>query len=358
LFDLRTQLSAHAQKFFEQNYSHSTDVFFDIQMEEGRGDFTTSIALTKAKELKISPHIIAERLAESLRTLEGVESAAVAGAGFVNVSVTSTVLLSALSSVQEAMQPKALRGEAPVIVEYSSPNIAKPFGIHHIITTVLGQVLANFYRHAGYKVIAINHIGDWGTQFGKLSVAFHRWGQKKVEECSLDDLFALYVRFHEEVEANPSLDDDARKAFAALEQGDEAMRDFWRVVVQTTMSSLDAVYTRLSVHFDETIGESFYENRMQVILDEGKQNGVFTLGREGALITVFPEDSLPPALVVQRSILLVTLRRFAIVLIGGCHNLFCMLWTVLSSFISNNYLKHLVCLGGNYPILNILFLVA
>ncbi len=268
-------------------------------MEEGRGDFTTSVCLTKAKVLQLSPKVIAEQLAQFLCTVDGVASASVAGAGFVNVSVHPSALLSDLSLITKVIQPAAPRNDAPILIDYSAPNIAKPLGIHHILSTVLGQVLANFYRHAGYTVVSINHIGDWGTQFGKLSVAYQRYGTKDVSECSLDDLLALYVRFHEEAEKDASLDDEGRKAFASLEQGDETMRSFWKAVVDITMSSMDAIYKRLSVHFDETIGESFYEKLMLPLLEEGKKSGVFHEGKEGALIATFAEDSLPPAVIVK-----------------------------------------------------------
>ncbi len=268
-------------------------------MDEGRGDFTTSVCLTKAKVLHCSPKVIAEELAQFLCAVEGVVSVDVAGAGFVNVSVQPSALFEDLSLITTVIQPKTPRGDAPILIDYSAPNIAKPLGIHHILSTVIGQVLANFYRHAGHTVVAINHIGDYGTQFGKLFVAYQRFGQKDVSECLLDDLLALYVRFHEEVEREPTLEDEGRKAFALLEQGDETLRAFWRVVVQCTMASMESVYKRLSVHFDETIGESFYEQLMPPIIEEGKKSGVFHDGKEGALIATFADDAFPPAVIVK-----------------------------------------------------------
>ncbi|PIR52681.1 arginine--tRNA ligase [Candidatus Peregrinibacteria bacterium CG10_big_fil_rev_8_21_14_0_10_49_10] len=265
------------------------------------GDASSAVALRIAKQTGKKPREVAEELCNALSAVEEVEKAEVAGPGYVNVWLTPAALLQALNETREACTARVKRsGEQPVIVEYSAPNIAKPLGIHHILSTVIGQSLANLHRHLGYEVVAINHLGDWGTQFGKLAVAMQSWSEKPVEECTLDELLALYVRFHEEAEKDASLDDKARAAFKKIESGDAELRAFWKEVVRITMEQLNVLYARLHVSFDYTHGESFYEDKMQPILEEGKKKGVFKEGREGALIAEFPEETnLSPAIVLK-----------------------------------------------------------
>ena len=188
-----------------------------------------------------------------------------------------------------------------MIIDYSQPNIAKPLGVHHILSTVIGQCLCNLHRHLGTAVVGWNYIGDWGTQFGKLATAWEKWGKgKPVEKHTLDELLELYVRFHAEAEKNPALEDEARAAFLKLEKGDRKLRSFWEGVVRATKASLGAIYERLHVHFDTDIGESFYEDKMQSILEEGKKKQVFVKGEEGALVVLFEEESKLPPFLVQK----------------------------------------------------------
>jgi len=144
-------------------------------------------------------------------------------------------------------------------------------------------------------------VGDWGTQFGKLAVAIAKWGSgKPTKEYTLDEMLDLYVRFHEEVEKDPTLDDAGREAFRKLEQGDKELRAFWKDVVSVTMEAISKIYVRLHVHFDHIHGESFYEDKMQPIIEEGKKKKVFTKGEDGALVVEFPENAnLPTAVVVK-----------------------------------------------------------
>jgi arginyl-tRNA synthetase len=151
----------------------------------------------------------------------------------------------------------------------------------------------------GHRVLAWNYLGDYGTQFGKLSVAYAHWGQqKKLTLCTIDDLLKLYVQFHEEVEKNPILDDEAREAFKKLEQGDSALLTFQQEVIRITKESLKILYERLHVHFDIEIGESFFSHRLASILEEGIQKKVFTEGENGAKIVDFGEQ-LPTAIAVK-----------------------------------------------------------
>lgn len=266
------------------------------------GDLTTTIALRIARLKGISPQEVAQKIMEGMQNSPSVEKAEVAGAGYVNLWLKPVTLVEALEFTEKATKPKKVnKKDAPVIVEYSQPNIAKPLAIHHIIGTVMGQAISNLYEHAGYNVIRWNYIGDWGTQFGKLAVAYEKWGQdKKISDCTLDDLLALYVRFHEEVKNDESLEDQGREAFRKLEQGDKKLRAFWTDVVTVTKASLADIYKRLQVSFDLDLGESFYEDKMTSVIDEGKKKNVFTTGEGGSLIVQFPEEkNMPPYLILK-----------------------------------------------------------
>lgn len=295
-------LKSKAEKIICTEYGVTdVTVVWERPAQADFGDVATPIAMQLAKSLKKNPKVIAQTLVEKLGKDASVEKAEVAGPGYVNVWLKPEALLQELKRTREACTAKVVKKEAPVVIDYSAPNIAKPLGIHHILSTVIGQVINNFYRHAGTPVVAVNHIGDWGTQFGKLAVAFEKWGTKKsIDACTVEDLLALYVRFHDEAEKDPSLEEKGQDAFRRLEQGDANLRTFWESVVAITLRELGVLYVRLHVQFDHTQGESFYEDKMKPIIEEGKKKKVFVAGEKGALVVQYPEEkNLPPAIVVK-----------------------------------------------------------
>lgn len=282
----------------EGNFEGS--ITWERPQDAAHGDFATPIALKASKQLGKAPRALAEKLVDALQEDPAIAKAEIAGPGYVNIWLKPAALLSLLPKTEAAMKMQKVRKEQPVIVEYSQPNIAKPLAIHHIIGTVIGQAVANLYRHSGAPVISWNYIGDWGTQFGKLAVAFDLWGTKKAGDCTLDELLDLYVKFHQEVEKKPELEEQGREAFRKLEQGDKALRAFWTAIVSVTKASLADVYRRLHASFDLDLGESFYEDKMQSIIEEGKKRKVFVEGEEGSLIVRFPEEmNMPPYLIVK-----------------------------------------------------------
>ncbi|MFA5800696.1 MAG: arginine--tRNA ligase, partial [Candidatus Peribacteraceae bacterium] len=289
MFELRKKLAGISEGILKEKFDISTTVHFDFALDEGRGDLTTSIALQLAKKLQRKPQDVAELIAKSLRAAPGVSWVQVAGSGYVNVALDDEVLSRWLTAVEHACEPKqAGTGDAPIIIDFFGPNIAKPLGIHHILSTVIGQVIINLYRHCGFPVIGWNYPGDWGTQFGKLAVAYQKWGSRKpIGKYTVDELLGLYVRFHKEAETNASLEDDARKEFAKLEAGDSVLRAFREDVVDVTKKALLKLCERLHVKVDRETGESFYEEKMEPILREGATKKVFKKGEGGALIVEF-----------------------------------------------------------------------
>ena len=159
-----------------------------------------------------------------------------------------------------------------VCVEYSSPNIAKPFHVGHLFTTAIGNALYKMFKKQGYNTVGLNHLGDWGTQFGKLISAYNRWvDEEALEKAPIDELLRIYVKFHEEAEKDPSLDDEARVNFKALENGDEEATALWTRFRDLSLKEFERVYNILGVKFDSLAGEAFYNDKMDVVVNELKE---------------------------------------------------------------------------------------
>ena len=171
-------------------------------------------------------------------------------------------------------------------------------GVHHLLSTIIGNALNKILAAVGYRVIRDNYIGDWGTQFGKLIYAYKTWGDLAVvKKDPIPELLKLYVKFHEEVEKKPELDDFGRAEFKKLEDGDKENRKLWQWIVDLSMQEFQKIYTRLDVEFDYIHGESFYEDKMREIIDSGIKKKIFVEGEGGALIAPFKHEKYPPCLI-------------------------------------------------------------
>lgn len=184
-------------------------------------------------------------------------------------------------------QSKANSGPTWVL-EYSSPNVAKPFQIYHLRGTVLGAALDRVGRYRGNKVISVNHLGDWGTQYGKLAIAIKKYGIP--ENPTIQDLVGVYVQLHQDIEKDPSLEDQAREAFLKLEQGDAEMKKLWQKCVDISLVEFDRTYSRLGVKFDHIMGESFYQPYLKPLLDELKAKNI-AVESEGAWIVPLVDEN-------------------------------------------------------------------
>ncbi|MBT9172496.1 MAG: Arginine--tRNA ligase [Syntrophomonadaceae bacterium] len=183
-----------------------------------------------------------------------------------------------------------------VVIDFSAPNIAKPFGIGHLRSTVIGQALYRIYQALGFRCIGINHLGDWGTQFGKLIVAFLRWGDAQhLEEKPIEHLYDLYVRFHRAAETDTALEEEARAWFLKLENGDPEARRLWLLFRTLSLEEFKRVYTQLGVQFDYYQGESFFNEMLGDTVRLVEEQGLAKVS-EGALIVSLDEDGLPPCL--------------------------------------------------------------
>ena len=258
------------------------------------GDYTTNIAMVSGKK--------AEEIVEKLKKGTGlsklVSKIEIKAPGFINFFLSEEALIKELGEITEKGEKYGSSGLGEgktVVIDYSSPNIAKRFGIGHLRSTVIGQALYNLYGMLGYKVIGDNHLGDWGTQFGVLLYQIES-KNLKAEGLSLDKLEELYVEFHQEAEKETKLWEEARGQFKKLEEGDKKAREVWEKLVEESMKEFDKIYALLGVKFDYAYGESFYEDYMPKVLKTLEEKGLAKKSR-GAQIMEF--SGLPPAMLVK-----------------------------------------------------------
>lgn len=253
-----------------------------------------------ARTMHIAPPAIAQKHLPRVESLPFVDKVEVVG-GYLNVFFDrNTVAQMALASANDDKVGSSDEGAGKTIcIDYSSVNIAKPFHIGHLSTTVIGGALYRIFEHLGYNVVGINHLGDWGTQFGKLIVATNKWSS--LEEVAQNDeyfLNKLYVRYHQEAEEHPEMDDEARAWFKRIEDGDKEATAYFDVFKQVTMKAVGKIYDRLKIKFDSYAGESFYNDKMQPCLDILKDKGLL-VESDGAQVVNLDEYGMPPCLLVK-----------------------------------------------------------
>ena len=256
-----------------------------------------------AKIFRKAPNAIAEDLAGKIQPTDDINKIINLG-GYVNFFVNRESL--AKKVINQVLTEKENYGKSEfgkgktVVVEFSSPNIAKPFHIGHVRTTVIGNALSKIYASQGYHVEKLNHLGDYGTQFGKLIVAYKLWGDKQaVENDPIKELLKLYIRFHDEAETKPEMEDEAREWFTKLENGDEEAKDLWQWFRDESLKEFSRVYKLLDIEFDSYVGESFYSDKMPAVIEELKEKNLLEES-DGAMIVNLEDSKLPPALIQKR----------------------------------------------------------
>ena len=277
---------------------------FDRPKDAQHGDLGLA-CFPLAKALKMPPAQVAQKLAEALASQadepDSILEQVKAVGPFLNLRYRRELLAQeVLSSILEERAPFGPwpACDTTVVIDYSSPNIAKPFHFGHLRSTVIGAALRRLYKHCGYEVHGINHLGDWGSQFGKILVAFEGWGsEEKLRADPMRHLYEVYVRFKSEAEADPSLNEKAAEAFRRLESGeDNAERRRWQQLRDISLEAFQGPYRRLAVDFDAITGESFYEDKMQATVASLKESGITTIS-ESALVVEL--DAMPPCILVK-----------------------------------------------------------
>ena len=254
-----------------------------------------------SKVLHKSPVMIASELKEKLALPEIGRIDSVGG--YLNFYVSPNYYAERL--IPEILSEKGEYGKSTmgegktVVLDYSAPNICKPFHIGHFASTVIGHSLKKLHEFCGYKCVGINHLGDWGTQFGKQITAYKLWGDREtVEKLGVDELVRLYVKFHEEAEKDPALNDRARAEFAKLEEGDPENTELWKWFVKISLDECNKTYKRLGIDFDSYAGESFYTDKMQEQVDLLREKGLLKIDN-GASIVDLSEYNMPPCLILK-----------------------------------------------------------
>ena len=286
------------QKDFGSTSKPASIEYCDIKF----GHFATNIALANSKELGVSPAQISTVLAKSLANNDIFESVEVQEPGFINMRLKPQLLLQVMQESHDNVLgglTDLAQGEK-MVIDYSHPNIGKPMGVHHLLSTVIGDSIKRLYRKAGYQVIADNFIGDMGTQFGRLIHAVKTWGDmEKIENNPVPELLKLYVRFHVEAETDDELDQSGRAEYKKLEEGDAENRALLKKIQTWSMAEILALYDELDVEFDHFNGESFYEDKIAAVVQLGKEKGIFTIS-QGALVCHTDNPDEPPAIILKK----------------------------------------------------------
>jgi arginyl-tRNA synthetase len=276
---------------------------FSVETPENtqHGDYASNIAMVLAKRLKRSPLEIAGILKDELQKNLGMKIE-ILPPGFINFFISQENIC---KNLKEIIKKKDKFGLFPkkkdsIIIEYSSPNIAKPMGVHHLRTTIIGQALVNIYNFMGWKVLAMSFPGDWGTQFGSLISAYKKWGDpKKLKQNPVKEMLNLYVRFSQMAEGNEDYTTEARKEFKKLESGDEENRKIWEWFRKESFKDFDKVYKKLGVKIPFVFPESFFEPHLKDIINEAVKKKIAQKGDDNSLIIKF-KDNTPPIL-LQKS---------------------------------------------------------
>jgi len=284
----------------------ASDLVLEFPEDERFGDYSANFAMRRWQDFGFkNPREFANFLAKKLQKDKDlakiVSKIEVAGPGFINFFLKKEFFIEELKRIlkEKNKYGKSKNGKnKTVIFDYSSPNIAKPFGIGHLRSTIIGQALYNIYKFLGFKCIGDNHLGDWGTQFGKLIVAVKKWGEKKTGDYSIEDLEELYIKFHKEVEKNPKIEEEGREWFKKLEEGDKEAKKIWRAFVKISLKEFTKIYKLLGIKIDYALGESFYEEMLKDIIKEAKEKKI-AIESQGALIIKYPHNELPPAMILK-----------------------------------------------------------
>ena len=274
----------------------------EIPAKKEMGDFAYP-CFRLAKVFRKAPPMIAAELIEKIEKPAFIAKMQVVGAYinfFVDKSVYAEQVLSAVLEQKESYGKSDMGAGKTVVIDYSSPNIAKPFHVGHLRSTVIGNAIYKIHEELGYHCEGINHLGDWGTQFGKLIVAYKKWGSKEaVEKDGIQELMRIYVKFHQEADKDPSLNDEARAWLVKMQEGDEEALTLWKWFYDISIKEFERVYEMLGVKFDAYTGESFYNDKMDAVVQELKDKNLLKES-EGAMIVDLEDKNMPPCLIIRK----------------------------------------------------------
>ena len=271
----------------------------EIPPKQDMGDYAFP-CFVLSKELKKSPQIIAEEIKDKIELDENISEIKVVG-GYLNFYLNKEYfiknVLNEMAEKNENYGSSNIGNGKNIVIDYSSPNIAKPFHIGHLRSTVIGNSIYKIYKYLGYNCIGINHIGDWGTQFGKLIEGYKRWGSEyNIEENPIDELTKIYIRINNLCKEDESVLEDCRNNFKKLEDGDEYCVNLWKKFKELSLKEFERIYDLLDVHFDSYNGEAFYSDKMQEVVDILERKGLL-VESEGAKVVDLSEQGMIPCII-------------------------------------------------------------
>lgn len=274
----------------------------EIPPDPKMGDYAFP-CYTLTKILKKSPNIIATELSNTLQAIRPITEIKAIGPYvnfFVDKVILSELSLKTISEERDAYGNNTLGKGKTVVVDFSSPNIAKHLAVHHLRSALIGNAICNIYKTLGYTCVGINHLGDWGTQFGQLIVAYKKWGSENAHKSyTVTDLNNLYVRFHQEAEKNSGLEDEARAWFKKLESGDTEAKELWQHFKEISLKEFQKIYDMLEIHFDAFVGESFYNTMVEDTITRIKEKGLAKVSEQALIVDLEPYH-MPPCLLRKK----------------------------------------------------------
>ena len=300
--ELKLKIKECIENYVSTTYGKEVTAVVEQPKNMEMGDIAVPVFVVMKTIGKPLPQVVTEIKELLLSSFSAIKEINPTG-GFLNVRVEkeemcSNILKEVVSNLDNYGYNKTGEGST-VVIDYSSPNIAKSFSIGHLRSTMIGNSLKLIYRKCGYDVVGINYLGDWGTQFGKMIVAYKKWGNlEQIKADPINELTKLYVLFHDEAKTHPEYEDEAREAFKRLEDGEEEYLELWRWIREESLKESEQIYDLLHVSFDSYNGEAYYNDKMEPVVEELVQKGLL-VDDQGAKIVRLGDD-IPPALIKRR----------------------------------------------------------
>ncbi len=280
---------------------HEILKFIETPPDSSMGDYAFP-CFRLAKTMKKAPSAIADDIAKKINAPEFISRVETAGPYlnfFTDKAFFAKEVISEVLAKGESYGRSSIGNGKTIVIDYSSPNIAKPFHVGHLRSTAIGNAIYKTHEFLGYKCVGVNHLGDWGTQFGKLIYAYKHWGSSEaIEEKGIQELMRIYVKYHEEAEKDPSMDNEARQWFVKMQNGDSEAISLWKWFYDISIKEFERVYDMLGVKFDAYTGESFYNDKMEPVVQELKDKNLLEES-EGAMIVPLDEFDMPPCLIIR-----------------------------------------------------------
>ena len=297
--EIKLTIKQGLEKYYKDKYDKQINITIEEPKKASLGDISVPMFLVVKELKKAMPEVVCEAV-EVIKTLSTYIKEVNAMGPFINILVDKGEV--AESILKNVLNIKSSYGESSVgngktvVLDYSSPNIAKSFSIGHLRSTMIGNSLKLIFNKAGYKTVGIDYLGDWGTQFGKMIVAYEKWGDDEaIKKDPINELSKLYVRFNTEAEDDEELNELAREAFRKIELGDPKYVALWKWIREESLKESEQIYELLGVTFDSYNGEAYYNDKMEVVVEELANKGLLKEDQGAQIVDL--GDDMPPALI-------------------------------------------------------------